>query len=62
MPIVSEDTASAAVRACQAAGIQVKMITGNYALTAVTIARRMGLGQTEEVLAYTGHKLAQMSD
>ncbi len=50
------------MRACQAAGIQVKMITGNYALTAVTIARRMGLGQTEEVLAYTGHKLAQMSD
>jgi len=34
-----------AVRACQAAGIQVKMITGDHALTAAAIARELGLGR-----------------
>ena len=35
--------AIAAVRACQPAGIQVKMITGDHALTAAAIARQIGL-------------------
>ena len=37
--------AVAAVRACQSAGIQVKMITGDHALTAAAIARELGLGR-----------------
>lgn len=32
-----------AVKTCQAAGIEVKMITGDYAATAVAIARTMGI-------------------
>jgi Ca2+-transporting ATPase len=35
--------AIAAVQACQAAGIQVKMITGDHALTAAAIAKELGL-------------------
>ena len=35
--------AQAAVTVCQDAGIQVKMITGDHALTATAIARRLGL-------------------
>ncbi len=35
--------AVAAVRACQNAGIRVKMITGDHALTAAAIARQIGL-------------------
>lgn len=35
--------AIAAVRACQTAGIRVKMITGDHALTAAAIARELGL-------------------
>ena len=35
--------AIAAVRACRSAGIHVKMITGDHALTAQAIARQIGL-------------------
>ncbi|MBI2569064.1 MAG: HAD-IC family P-type ATPase [Candidatus Schekmanbacteria bacterium] len=35
--------AAAAVRACQGAGIHVKMITGDHALTAAAVARDLGL-------------------
>lgn len=35
--------AAAAIRSCQEASIQVKMITGDHALTATAIARRLGL-------------------
>ena len=49
-----------AVRACQSAGIEVKMITGDHAVTAKAIASQMGL-QQGEVLAFTGRKLAQMN-
>jgi len=40
--------------ACLSVGIQVKMITGDHALTAGAIARMMELNQTDEVLAFTG--------
>ena len=50
-----------AVQACQSAGIQVKMITGDHAVTARAIASQMGLQQQGEVLAFTGQKLAQMN-
>ncbi|AFY49921.1 P-type ATPase, translocating [Nostoc sp. PCC 7524] len=52
--------AIAAVAACQNAGIQVKMITGDHAVTARAIAERMGFNQHGEVLAFTGSQLAQM--
>jgi Ca2+-transporting ATPase len=39
--------AISAVRTCQSVGIQVKMITGDHALTAAAIARQMGLGQDD---------------
>jgi len=59
--------AIAAVAACQTAGIQVKMITGDHALTAAAIARELGLGRDThgpdglpEVM--TGADLAACSD
>ncbi len=50
-----------AIRACQAAGIRVKMITGDHALTAATIARQMGLSG-DDAPAISGEILAAMSD
>jgi len=54
--------AIAAVRACQSAGIQVKMITGDHALTAAAIAHKMGLSQEADALVFTGKQLANMDD
>lgn len=51
-----------AVQACQKAGIQVKMITGDHAVTAQAIAKRMGFNQNGEVIAFTGQQLAQMDN
>ncbi|MBE9105106.1 cation-transporting P-type ATPase [Nostoc cf. edaphicum LEGE 07299] len=50
-----------AVEACQNAGIQVKMITGDHAVTARAIAQSMGFNKNGEVLAFTGSELAQMN-
>ena len=50
-----------AIRACQSAGIEVKMITGDHAVTARAIASSMGLQQQGEVRAFTGRELAQMN-
>jgi cation-transporting ATPase F len=53
-----------AVRACQTAGIRVKMITGDHALTAATIAQQIGLdgmGGTDPVVL-TGKAMAELSD
>lgn len=49
-----------AVQACQNAGIQVKMITGDHVVTAKAIASRMGFNKNGEVLAFTGQQLAKM--
>ncbi|MBD2440823.1 cation-transporting P-type ATPase [Nostoc sp. FACHB-110] len=54
------ESAIKAVQACQSAGIQVKMITGDHAVTAQAIARRMGINKNGSVLAFTGAELAQM--
>ncbi|MCB0162920.1 MAG: cation-transporting P-type ATPase [Anaerolineae bacterium] len=61
------EEAVAAVRVCQRAGIQVKMITGDHALTARAIAQQIGLdGATanEQGLpaVLTGQQLAELSD
>ena len=55
------ESAIQAVQACQTAGIQVKMITGDHATTAQAIARRMGINKNGSVLAFTGAELAQMN-
>ncbi|MBW4667429.1 MAG: HAD-IC family P-type ATPase [Cyanomargarita calcarea GSE-NOS-MK-12-04C] len=49
-----------AVKACQDAGIEVKMITGDHAITAIAIAQRISLNKNGEVIAFTGQQLAQM--
>ncbi len=54
--------AIAAVKACQMAGIQVKMITGDHALTAQAIAEQMGLSQNGSGQVFSGQQLAQMND
>jgi magnesium-transporting ATPase (P-type) len=55
-----------AVRACQNAGIKVKMITGDHAGTAGAIAREIGLNHTTEAgdapSVLTGQDLAAMTD
>lgn len=45
------DEALAAVRDCLSAGIEVKMITGDHAATALAIARQLGLQPDPEVLS-----------
>ncbi len=52
-----------AIRACQTAGIQVKMITGDHALTAGAIAQQMELaGHDEDAPVFTGKELSDMDD
>jgi Ca2+-transporting ATPase len=51
-----------AVAACHQAGIDVKMITGDHALTAGTIARQLGIvGDNSTSLSITGAQLATMT-
>jgi Ca2+-transporting ATPase len=54
-----------AVKLCQQAGIDVKMITGDHAVTAATIAGQIGLkGRREngKLVAITGRELQTMDD
>lgn len=55
-----------AVKTCQAAGIAVKMITGDHALTARAIAGQIGIaqqdGSTQQHTVLTGAQLAELSD
>ncbi|HRG99472.1 MAG TPA: cation-translocating P-type ATPase [Polyangiaceae bacterium] len=50
-----------AVRACADAGVRAVMITGDHKLTAVAIARELGLWE-EGAIALTGTELAALSD
>jgi len=52
------------VRKCQEAGIQVKMITGDHALTARSIAQQLGLhgGGNGEIISITGRELEAISE
>jgi Ca2+-transporting ATPase len=58
--------AVAAVLACQAAGIHVKMITGDHLITAVAIGKEIGLlGETDssgQLIALTGRNIQALSD
>lgn len=56
------EEAIAAVAKCQAAGIRVKMITGDHAVTAQAIARQIGIADADTVPAISGCELAQISD
>ncbi len=49
-----------AVKVCHSAGIEIKMITGDHAITAGAIAGQLGLHHAERVL--TGNDLDQMDD
>jgi cation-transporting P-type ATPase F len=51
--------AQRAVAACQQAGIMVKMITGDHALTAATIARELSIPDADRVLS--GRELARLN-
>ena len=53
-------TVPAAVAECRTAGIRVVMITGDYAVTAQSIARQAGLANCENVI--TGNDLQALSD
>lgn len=53
------DEAIPAVAECLAAGVQVKMLTGDHVLTACALARRVGLANPERAL--TGMQMAEMS-
>ena len=48
------------IAACYQAGIQVKMITGDHPITALAIAKQLGMQQTEQVI--TGADLQTMNE
>ena len=52
--------ATKAVMQCQSAGITVKMITGDHAVTAAAIGTQMNIGDGQTVL--TGHEIEKMTD
>jgi magnesium-transporting ATPase (P-type) len=54
------DEAVAAVQKCKQAGISVKMITGDHALTAGAVARQVGIGTQSDVV--TGAQLEEADD
>ncbi|ARV59661.1 carbonate dehydratase [Nostocales cyanobacterium HT-58-2] len=54
--------AISAVKACHAAGIQVKMITGDHALTAAVIAQKISIIKYSNLRIFTGQELAQMNE
>ena len=49
-----------AVGQCRAAGVRVKMITGDHAVTAVEVGRQLGIGDGERVL--TGREIDDLDD
>lgn len=53
---------AAAVDLCRKASIRIVMVTGDYGLTAVSIAKRIGIVQGENPRVVTGLELKDMSD
>lgn len=51
-----------AIGLCHRAGIRVVMVTGDYGLTALSIARKIGLSRTEKPRVLTGSELSAMDD
>ncbi len=56
------DEVSSAVATCQAAGIRVVMITGDYGLTAASIARQVGIVGEGPLVVVDGSDLEAMAD
>ncbi|MGM0532901.1 MAG: cation-translocating P-type ATPase [Campylobacterota bacterium] len=52
----------AAVKSCQKAGIDVKMITGDHKITAMAIAEEIGLCTKDKLKALSGSELEAMDD
>jgi len=51
-----------AVSVCKKAGIRVVMITGDYQLTALSIARQVGIISSDDAMVITGMELTEMPD
>ncbi len=51
-----------AVRTCRQAGIRIVMITGDYGLTAASLARRIGMLSSSNPLIITGAEVEAMND
>ncbi len=51
-----------AIQTCRQAGIRIVMITGDYGLTAESLARRVGMVATPNPIILTGAELDEMSD
>jgi magnesium-transporting ATPase (P-type) len=51
-----------AVESCKHAGIRVVMVTGDYQLTALSIAKKLKLSTSDEIVVITGSQLSQMTD
>lgn len=51
-----------AIQVCQKAGIRIVMITGDYGLTAESMARRIGMLKTPNPLILTGAELDSLSE
>lgn len=51
-----------AIKACHTAGIRIMMITGDYPLTAKSIAKQIGIGGGGEIAVRSGTDLSAMSD
>ena len=56
------DEVALAVKECNTAGIEVIMITGDYGLTAESIARRIGIIKGDQARIVTGNDLNDMTD
>jgi Ca2+-transporting ATPase len=54
--------AKGAIELCRKAGIKTVMITGDHKLTAVAIAKELGIMESESDMALTGAELDKMSD
>ena len=51
-----------AISLCHSAGIKVVMITGDYGLTALSIARKIGLVMDEDARVITGSEVMELTD
>lgn len=54
------EEAMEAIKLCKSAGVKVKMITGDHAITASAIAKKLGIGDGKKVI--TGKELENLSD
>jgi magnesium-transporting ATPase (P-type) len=56
------DGVKEAVAVCKKAGIRIVMITGDYQITALSIARQVGIVSSDDVEVITGSQLSVLSD